>query len=117
MAGVHSRQSFAAKYGQALWEKNPEKFNYLTKIEPLERALFELNSKAWINSFCPPQSRDLETNTTVLQQDSQGRIQINPLSYWNRTESWAYAYEHDLIYNPLYDEGYSNIGEQLNLNT
>lgn len=117
VAGVHCRQSFAAKYGKALWEKNPAKFNYLTKVEPLERALTELNCKAWINCLYPSQPAEFQDSVTTLEWDSGKRLQINALNNWNRTESWAYAYEYDLIYNPLYDLGYSTIGEQLNFDT
>ena len=52
-------------------------------------------------------------NEQVFTFDKQDRLQINPLAYWRRVESWAYAYEYDLIYNPLYDDGFSEIGENL----
>lgn len=110
VATANSREGFAMKYGEALWHKDPEKFQYLTKIEPKQRALNQLNAKSWINSHYPS---DFETNPDVLTIDSQSRLEVKALSYWNRTESWAYAYEYDLMYNPLYDEGYSVIGDDL----
>lgn len=110
VAKANSRQDFADKYGEALWQKDPAKFAYLTKIEPLQRALNQLNAKSWINSLY---EGDCESNPEVLNLDTQGRLEIRALSNWNRTESWAYAYEYDLMYNPLYDEGYSVIDNHL----
>ncbi|MBR8827251.1 MAG: phosphoadenosine phosphosulfate reductase family protein [Gomphosphaeria aponina SAG 52.96 = DSM 107014] len=75
-----------------------------TKTELLQ----ELNAQAWITGNC-------RNNEQVFSPDEKGRLQINPLAYWRRVESWAYAYEYDLIYNPLYDEGYSEIGPQLSI--
>ena len=46
--GVDSRESFANRYGQQLWDKDVEQFYAITKIEPLQRALDELEVVAWI---------------------------------------------------------------------
>jgi phosphoadenosine phosphosulfate reductase len=109
--GVDSRQAFAAKYGEALWEKDIEQFHYLTKIEPLQRALTELNTVAWITGRRRDQS-PTRADMPIFEWDRQGRLKVNPLAYWTRPESWAYAYEHDLIYNPLHDRGYPSIGDE-----
>ena len=111
IANIKSCQAFAAKYGQELWKKDLDKFNQLTKVKPLETGLRELNALAWITADCRHQSSNCD-NLVVFERDKQGRLKINPLAYWTRTESWAYAYEHDLIYNPLHDRGYTMIGDE-----
>ncbi|MGB3691932.1 MAG: phosphoadenylyl-sulfate reductase [Spirulinaceae cyanobacterium] len=111
MAGVDSAVDFAAKYGKNLWEKNLDKFIRLTRVRPLQQALQELNTQAWITSRRRSQSEN-QGKMPILELDSQGRLKINPLANWTRAESWAYAYEFDLIYNPLHDEGYSDISDQ-----
>ncbi|MEC4804396.1 MAG: phosphoadenosine phosphosulfate reductase family protein [Jaaginema sp. PMC 1079.18] len=110
---VKTRKGFAAKYGQKLWEKDPQKYDRLTKSEPLERGLKELGAIAWINGQRRKESCDSSTTTLpIFEYDVQGRLQINPLVNWSRTESWAYTYEHDMIYHPLHDLGYSVIGDE-----
>lgn len=114
-----SRKAFAAKYGGMLWENDLEKFHYLTKVEPLQRGLEDLKAVAWISGRqrtplrgtfqdCTP----THANLPVFEWDKQGRLKINPLANWSRTESWAYVYENDTIYHPLHDRGYPCIGDE-----
>ncbi|MFQ3616279.1 MAG: phosphoadenosine phosphosulfate reductase [Cyanobacteriota bacterium] len=108
---VDTREAFAAKYGEALWDTDILKFHDLTKIEPLQRGLRELNTIAWITG----RRRDQATTRAdmpVFELDKQGRLKINPLASWTRKDSWAYVAEHGLIYNPLHDQGYPSIGDE-----
>ncbi len=108
---ANSEASFANKYGKNLWNKDLKKYQYLTQIEPLTRGLNDLKALAWISNRRRQQSLNSE-ELPVFEKDREGRLKINPLAYWTRTESWAYSYEHDLVYNPLHDEGYTDIGDQ-----
>lgn len=108
---VNSREAFADRYGAALWETDIEKFHYLTKIEPLERGLQELNTSAWITGRRRDQAVTRQ-NMPYLELDKLGRLKINPLAAWTRKDSWAYAAEHGMIYNPLHDQGYASIGDE-----
>ncbi|HIK39413.1 phosphoadenosine phosphosulfate reductase [Thermoleptolyngbya sp. M55_K2018_002] len=108
---VDTREAFAAKYGEALWDSDILKFHDLTKIEPLQRGLSELNTVAWITG----RRRDQATTRAdmpVFELDKQGRLKINPLASWTRKDSWAYVAEHSMIYNPLHDQGYPSIGDE-----
>ncbi|MBF2086363.1 phosphoadenosine phosphosulfate reductase [Thermoleptolyngbya sp. C42_A2020_037] len=108
---VDTREAFAAKYGEALWDSDILKFHDLTKIEPLQRGLSELNTVAWITG----RRRDQATTRAdmpVFELDKQGRLKINPLASWTRKDSWAYVAEHGMIYNPLHDQGYPSIGDE-----
>ena len=42
IASLNSRNEFAARYGAALWEKDIQRFDSLTKREPLQQGLAEL---------------------------------------------------------------------------
>ncbi|MFP4135403.1 MAG: phosphoadenosine phosphosulfate reductase family protein, partial [Halothece sp.] len=46
--GIKSREEFAQIYGQELWKHDIDRFHFLTKIQPLERALKELKAEVWI---------------------------------------------------------------------
>lgn len=108
---VNSREEFAARYGEALWESNIEQFHHLTKIEPLQRGLNELNTIAWITGRRRDQAVTRAT-MPVFELDNQQRLKVNPLAAWTRKASWDYVAEHGVIYNPLHDQGYASIGDE-----
>ncbi|HAZ48406.1 MAG TPA: phosphoadenosine phosphosulfate reductase [Cyanobacteria bacterium UBA11369] len=108
---VNTREEFAAKYGEALWDTDILKFHDITKIEPLNRGLAELNTVAWITGRRRDQA-PTRAEMPVLEIDNQNRLKVNPVAYWTRKETWAYAFEHGVIYNPLHDQGYPSIGDE-----
>lgn len=108
---VNSRESFASVYGQKLWQKDIEKFHYLTKVEPLQRGLAELETIAWVNGRRRDQAQT-RTNIPLFEFDKQGRLKINPLANWTRKQTWGYIAEHGVIYHPLHDRGYASIGDE-----
>lgn len=109
--GVDTREAFAAKYGEALWDKDIAKFHDLTKIEPLQRGLDELNTVAWITGRRRDQA-PTRANMPIFELDGKGRLKINPLANWTRAKSWVYVSEHAIVYNPLHDQGYPSIGDE-----
>lgn len=106
-----SAEEFADRYGQELWETDVDRFYQLTKVEPLERGLTELDAKAWITGRRRDQSQG-RSQLPIFEWDQEHRLKINPLASWSRKDSWAYIAEHGVIYNPLYDQGYASIGDQ-----
>jgi phosphoadenosine phosphosulfate reductase len=108
---VDTREEFAVRYGEALWEKDITQFHHITKIEPLQRGLDELGTVAWITGRRRDQAVT-RANMPVLELDNQGRLKVNPLANWTRKQSWAYVAEHGVIYNPLHDQGYPSIGDE-----
>lgn len=108
---VDSREAFAVRHGEALWDRNLEQFHHLTKVEPLARGLNELGTVAWITGRRRDQSA-VRSQTPILERDKNQRLKINPLANWTNKDTWAYVAEHGVIYNPLHDHGYPSIGEQ-----
>ncbi|MDJ0677781.1 MAG: phosphoadenosine phosphosulfate reductase [Calothrix sp. MO_167.B42] len=108
---INSREEFAAKYGEALWDKDITQFHQITKIEPLQRGLQELNTVAWITGRRRDQAVT-RANMPIFELDNQGRMKINPIATWTRKETWEYVKEHGVIYNPLHDQGYPSIGDE-----
>lgn len=108
---VDTREAFAAKYGEALWDTDIAKFHEVTKIEPLQRGLAELNTVAWITGRRRDQAVT-RANMPVFELDSNNRLKVNPLANWTRQLSWEYVAEHSVIYNPLHDQGYPSIGDE-----
>ncbi len=109
--GVTMRQDFAAKYGEALWKRDINKFHQLTKVEPLQRGLAELGAIAWLTGDRRDQASTC-ANLPISELDSHQRLKVNPLANWTRKETWAYVFEYDVTYNPLHDQGYATIGDE-----
>jgi phosphoadenosine phosphosulfate reductase len=108
---ANSREEFTAKFGEALWDTDILKFHDITKIEPLNRGLAELNTIAWITGRRRDQAVT-RADMPVFELDKQNRIKVNPLANWTRKASWAYVAEHGVVYNPLHDQGYPSIGDE-----
>jgi phosphoadenosine phosphosulfate reductase len=108
---VDSREAFAAKYGDALWDTDIQQFHHLTKIEPLQRGLAELNTVAWFTGRRRDQAVT-RAEMPIFELDGNGRLKVNPIASWTRKETWAYVHEHGVIYNPLHDQGYPSIGDE-----
>jgi phosphoadenosine phosphosulfate reductase len=108
---VESREAFAAKYGDALWDTDIQQFHHLTKIEPLQRGLAELNTVAWFTGRRRDQAVT-RAEMPIFELDGNGRLKVNPIASWTRKETWAYVHEHGVIYNPLHDQGYPSIGDE-----
>ncbi len=108
---VDTQEAFAARYGEALWQTDTGKFYQLTKVEPLQRGLMELGAIAWINGRRRDQSA-VRASIPIFELDQHQRLKINPLATWTNRDVWAYVFANNVIYNPLYDQGYTSIGDQ-----
>jgi len=109
-----TREEFEEQYGQELWVADSKKYDYLTKVRPLELALNFHNVGAWITG----RRRDhggLRAQLAILEIDeSDGRIKVNPLASWTNKDVWNYIVHQNVIYNPLHDLGYNSIGDSVN---
>ena len=104
-----SAEELAAKHGAALWETKPDLYLSLAKVEPLVRALGDLD--CWITGVRRDQS-PTRANAPKLGWDAQHELwKANPLADWSDDDCWAYIREHGLPYNPLHDRGYASIGD------
>ena len=100
----------AARYGERLWETEPDLCCQLRKVEPLREILSGL--RAWITAIRRDQT-PARANASVIERDRKfDLIKINPLAGWSSREVWRYIKEHDVPCNRLYDQGYRSIGCQ-----
>jgi phosphoadenosine phosphosulfate reductase len=102
-------EELAAKHGERLWERKPDLYLALAKVEPLVRALGGLD--AWITGIRRDQS-PTRAGAPKLGWDEQHELwKANPLADWSDDDCWAYIRERGLPYNPLHDRGYESIGD------
>lgn len=93
---------------EGLWETDPDLYLAIAKIEPLNRALLDLD--CWITGIRRDQS-PTRANATKLGWDAaHDLVKANPLADWNDERCWAYIRERGLPYNVLHDRGYPSIG-------
>jgi phosphoadenosine phosphosulfate reductase len=102
-----SRADFAQQYGDALYRRDPDMCCYINKVEPMRRALQDLD--AWITGIRREQTSD-RAAAQVVEALPDGRVKINPLVAWTREDLWAYINRHDLPAHPLFGQGYLSIG-------
>jgi len=104
-----SPEALAETHGENLWESKPDLYLAVAKIEPLVRALGELD--AWMTGIRRDQS-PTRANAPKLGWDAAHELwKANPLADWSDDDCWAYIRERGLPYNRLHDSGYESIGD------
>ncbi|PMH44362.1 phosphoadenosine phosphosulfate reductase [Vibrio sp. 10N.286.49.B3] len=100
-----------ASYGK-LWEQGVEgigKYNKLNKVEPMRRALDELNVQTWFSGLRREQSSSRSTLPILSIQN--GVFKFLPVIDWTNKDVHYYLQEHNLPYHPLRDQGYLSVGD------
>jgi len=100
------------RYGK-LWEageKGIRRYNRINKVEPMERALSELDVGTWFSGLRRSQS-DTRSDIDVLQRHGQA-VNVHPTADWSNRDVHRYLKEFDLPYHPLWDQGYVSIGDR-----
>eukprot|EP01087_Luapelamoeba_hula_P013016 TRINITY_DN3691_c1_g1_i2.p1 TRINITY_DN3691_c1_g1~~TRINITY_DN3691_c1_g1_i2.p1 ORF type:complete len:404 (-),score=66.89 TRINITY_DN3691_c1_g1_i2:165-1376(-) len=105
-----TREEFERLYGAEMWKSDAAKYDYLVKVEPLERALRENKVKAWITGRRRDQG-DARSDLDILEFDLDGRLKVNPLAHWGWDQVWGYIRHHNVPYNPLHDKKYKSVGD------
>ena len=100
----------AVRYGERLWEREPDVCCRIRKVEPLTEILSGLRS--WITAIRRDQT-PARANARLVERDRKfDLIKVNPLAGWSSRDVWRYIKRNDVPYNPLYDQGYRSIGCQ-----
>ena len=98
----------AEKFGDKLWERQPDECCNQRKVEPLTRAL--KSYKAWITGIRREQS-PTRANAKLIEWDPKFElVKFNPLARWKTEDVWTYIKLYEVPYNPLHDQNYPSIG-------
>ncbi|HEV7431840.1 MAG TPA: phosphoadenylyl-sulfate reductase [Steroidobacteraceae bacterium] len=100
-----------ARFGK-LWEQGVaglEKYNDLTKLEPMRRALRETGAHSWFSGLRRSQSRTRQDIRALEWRE--GSFRIYPIVEWTDRDVGAYLKKHELPYHPMLDRGYVSIGD------
>ncbi|MGJ3354709.1 phosphoadenylyl-sulfate reductase [Providencia sp. Je.9.19] len=100
-----------AIHGQ-LWTQGIEgieRYNQLNKVEPMDRALQELQAESWFSGLRREQSAS-RASLSVLGI-GRGIFKLLPVIDWNNKQVYEYLTQHQLPYHPLWDQGYLSVGD------
>ena len=93
----------ASVHGDELWKSKPDLCCSIRKVEPLNRALGDLD--AWITGLRRDQS-PTRANAAKLGWDEQHELwKANPLADWTDERCWDYIDERALPVSPLHRQG------------
>ena len=100
---------FRRRYGEKLFDRDPELCCQIHKVEPIHRAIRENpDYKCWIAGLRRDQSR-IRSGIRIVE-DSGGVLKVHPLANTTRDQVEWYLEKHKIPHNPLFDEGYLSIG-------
>jgi phosphoadenosine phosphosulfate reductase len=94
------------------WETDVQgmiEYNKLRKVEPMQRAIRDLNVTAWLAGLRREQTDHRGGLRIVELQD--GIYKVHPILNWTTKDVHEYLKKHDLPYHPLYEKGYHSIGD------
>lgn len=96
-----------------LWQQNDlealNRYDYLRKVEPMNRALKELKATATLAGLRREQT-DFRSSLQLINLQGE-RYKILPILAWNAKEIYSYLQKHNLPYHPLFDQGYVTVGD------
>jgi phosphoadenosine phosphosulfate reductase len=102
-----SREAFEKEHGERLWERDLDRYHYLTKVEPMQRALEGV--RGWITGRRRDQSA---TRSHLPIVEIGDHVKVNPVAAWGRGDVWRFILDNDVPYNPLHDAGYPSVGDE-----
>ncbi|KLV00345.1 phosphoadenosine phosphosulfate reductase [Photobacterium aquae] len=100
-----------SRYGR-LWEQGLEgisRYNRLNKVEPMRRALDELNVQSWFSGLRREQSQSRASLPVLAIQN--GVFKFLPLIDWDNDDIERYLEHYSLPYHPLREQGYLSVGD------
>jgi phosphoadenosine phosphosulfate reductase len=99
----------APQVEDTLWETKPDLYLAIAKVEPLTRALLDLD--CWITGVRRDQAPTRAGAAKLGWDEAHELWKANPLADWSDDDCWAYIRERGLPYNALHDRGYASIGD------
>ena len=105
--GLNLRLMTVPPHDEELWKVDPENCCSAIKVGQLDRAL--QGKEAWMSGLRRAEA-PTRANAPIVARDLRGLVKINPLATWSDLDVQGYIKDHDIIVNPLLDQGYLSIG-------
>lgn len=100
----------AARFGEALYARDPDACCAMRKKVPLQRALKEYGG--WISGVrrCQTPERAKTPVVDIVRQSGRWVPKVSPIAAWSDEDVQAYQLIHELPAHPLVRQGYLSIG-------
>jgi len=92
-----------------LYESDPDRCCDILKVQPIRRAIQELDVACWVTGLRCTEGRT-RTDFQEIEERDPGLIKLNPILIWHEREVWQYLAIHQVPVNPLYADGYRSLG-------
>jgi phosphoadenosine phosphosulfate reductase len=105
--GLNLRMMTVARQSEELWQADPENCCSAVKVGQLDRAL--AGKAAWMSGLRRGEA-STRSAAPIVSRDLRGLIKVNPIAAWTDQDVDEYIAAHDIIVNPLTQQGYPSIG-------
>ena len=92
-----------------LYETDPDKCCNILKVEPVRRAVEEMEVECWITGLRCTEGRTRADFKEIEERD-RGLIKLNPALIFKEREIWQYLAIYGVKVNSLYAQGYRSLG-------
>lgn len=109
--GMESAEQLEETYGEEFYHNAGDMYDFIVKVEPLQRAYDELKVAAVLNGRRRSQGA-ARGSIPILEIDEERNIvKINPMATWSFAQVNQYIKENNVPYNALLDQGYKSVGD------
>ena len=96
-----------------LWETGDaadfQRYDDIRKVEPMTRALEQLQPQAWVSGL---RAQQTDYRKTLSRVSSDGtRQKVLPILHWTSRDVYQFMQENGLPQHPLFEQGYSTVGD------
>ncbi|KAI9904214.1 hypothetical protein N3K66_000743 [Trichothecium roseum] len=109
--GANTTKELEDTYGEELYKVAPDMYDWIVKVEPLQRAYDELKVVAVLNGRRRAQGAARGSIPIIELDEERGIVKINPMATWSFKQVNDYVKEHNVPYNALLDQGYKSVGD------
>lgn len=92
-----------------LYKTDPDQCCQKLKVEPVRRAVQEMDVECWITGLRCTEGRT-RTDFKEVEERDHGLIKLNPILLFKEREIWQYLALYQVPVNELYGEGYRSLG-------
>ena len=94
---------------EELYKETPDICCDKYKVEPVRRAVEEMNVKCWITGLRCTEGRT-RTDFQEVEERDKGLIKLNPILLFKEREVWQYLAVYGVPCNELYRHGFRSLG-------
>jgi phosphoadenosine phosphosulfate reductase len=92
-----------------LYKTQPDLCCDILKVEPVKRAIEEMQVKCWVTGLRCTEGRT-RTDFKEVEERDEGLVKLNPILIWKEREVWQYLAIYSVPVNQLYAQGYRSLG-------